>query len=69
MEIQFEYTNYKGEASTRTIVPLGIRFGYTEWHPQEQYLLNAYDCNKREGREFAMKDIKNWRSKLTTKGN
>jgi predicted DNA-binding transcriptional regulator YafY len=39
----------------------GLRFGHTTWHRQDQWLLIAYDLDKEAIRDFAMKDIKEWR--------
>lgn len=54
------YTNHRGETGERKIVPKKIWFGATEWHPEEQWLLEALDVAKNEDRHFAMKDIKSW---------
>lgn len=51
------YTNYRGETSVRDIVPLGIRFGSNQWHTERQWLLRAFDMDKCEEREFAMRDM------------
>jgi hypothetical protein len=55
-----DYTNWRGERSKRRIVPVSIRFGKTDWHPEHQWLLLAWDMAKQEPREFAMKDIHSW---------
>ena len=54
------YTNYRGETSVRTIIPKRIWFGKTDWHPEEQWILEAYDLDKGAERGFAMKDVKSW---------
>lgn len=54
------YTNYRGETSFRCIIPGKIWFGATQWHPDEQWLLDAYDVTKKVTRSFAMKDIQSW---------
>ena len=54
------YTNYRGETALRTIEPIKIWFGGTEWHPEPQWLLDAIDIEKNDNRSFAMKDIKTW---------
>lgn len=54
------YTNYRKETAERKIIPKKIWFGSTEWHPEEQWLLEALDVAKNEDRNFAMKDIKSW---------
>jgi len=58
--VRILYTNYRGETSLRTIVPEKIWFGSTEWHPESQWLLDALDLEKSQGRSFAMKDIRAW---------
>lgn len=51
------YTNYRGETSVRRIIPKSVRFGSTEWHPEPQWLLLAWDDDKQVDREFALKDF------------
>lgn len=54
------YTNHRGIRSTRHIRPLAVWWGSTEWHPQEQYLLKAWDIDKSAERDFALSDIEAW---------
>jgi predicted DNA-binding transcriptional regulator YafY len=56
-----DYTNYRGERSLRRIIPKGIRFASSEFHPGEQWLLDAYDLDKQADRTFALKDIHGWK--------
>ncbi len=56
--IQVCYTNYRGETAVRTIVPLEVYFGKTEYHPQEQWLLRVWDVEKAAERIYAFKEIK-----------
>lgn len=58
------YTNWKGETKSRKIVPLSLRYGATEWHPEKQWLLIAKD-EKGNKKEFALKDF-NFSTKQTT---
>lgn len=51
------YTNYRGETSTRRIIPKSVRYGSTPWHPEPQWLLLAWDDDKQADREFALKDF------------
>lgn len=51
------YTNWRGETSTRRIIPKSVRYGSTEWHPEPQWLLLAWDDDKKTDREFALKDF------------
>ncbi|MCR5146860.1 MAG: WYL domain-containing protein [Clostridia bacterium] len=59
-KVKILYTNWKGVTSYRNIVPKSVEFKSTEWHPEEQWILNAYDVDKRADRTFALKDIKEW---------
>ncbi|WP_085032732.1 hypothetical protein [Ensifer aridi] len=56
-ELSFRYTNWRGETARRTVVPIEIWFGKTEWHPMEQWFLKAQDVEKGEIRDFAFLDI------------
>lgn len=58
--VTIRYTNYRGETAIRRIIPLQIRFIATEWHPAEQWIIEAYDIDRGEDRSFAMKDILEW---------
>ena len=59
--VEIVYTNWKGITALRHIIPKGIFFGSTEWHTEEQWLLNAFDVDKQADRAFALKDIKSWK--------
>lgn len=54
---RFTYTNWRGETSERTIQPKYVWFGSTEWHPEPQWLLTAFDLEKNAHRDFALKDF------------
>lgn len=58
--VWIDYTNYRGERGVREVVPLGIRFGATEHHPEPQWLMDAYDVQKEAERTFAMNDVHAW---------
>jgi predicted DNA-binding transcriptional regulator YafY len=58
--VNIVYTNYRNETAVRKVVPKKIWFGGTDWHPEEQWLLDAYDIEKQADRSFAMKDIRSW---------
>lgn len=58
--VRIVYTNYRGETAPRTIIPRRLWFGSTEWHPEEQWLLDALDVEKNEQRSFAVADISKW---------
>ncbi|MCK1585451.1 hypothetical protein IVB03_39345 [Bradyrhizobium sp. 168] len=55
--IEFEYTNWEGRKGIRQAIPLSIRFGKSEWHGVPQWLMLAYDIDKRAEREYAMADM------------
>lgn len=58
--VRIDYTNHKGERALRVINPISIQFGETTWHPEPQFLLEAYDHEKNSHRTFALKDIHSW---------
>lgn len=59
-QVKILYTNWKGVTSYRSIIPKSIEFKSTEWHKDEQWILNAFDVDKNADRNFAIKDIKEW---------
>lgn len=44
--IEARYTNYKGETAIRRFLPYKVYLGANEWHPQQQVLIDAVDCEK-----------------------
>lgn len=54
--VALTYTNWRGETAVRTLTPLYVWFGATEWHPDPQWLLHAIDAEKGP-RDFALKDF------------
>ena len=59
-QVKILYTNWKKVTSYRNIIPKSIEFKSTNWHKEEQWILNAFDVDKNEDRGFALKDIKEW---------
>ena len=55
------YKNWRGETAERHIIPLRVWFGGTEWHKESQWLLRAKDMDKDAERDFALKDILEWK--------
>ena len=55
--LSFWYKNYRGELSERVAIPIRIYHGATEWHPEPQWLLEAWDMEKDAVRAFAMSDM------------
>jgi predicted DNA-binding transcriptional regulator YafY len=58
--VVINYTNHKGETSDRKILPQKFYFDSTKWHPEPQWLLDAFDLDKQVPRTFAVKDIHSW---------
>lgn len=57
--IEFDYVNWKGVESHRKALMIRIFFGSTGYHKEPQWLMEARDLDKQEGRVFAMKDMSN----------
>jgi hypothetical protein len=55
--LAFTYRNWRGEVGERKVIPRYVHHGATEWHPEPQYLLRAFDLDKQADRDFAVKDI------------
>lgn len=51
------YRNYKGVVGERNITPIQIYYGSTQYHPEPQFLLEAFDNEKKASRTFALKDM------------
>jgi ribonuclease HI len=59
-EIKIVYTNWKGKTRERTIIPLEVWYGETQWHEGAQWFLKAQDVVKQAERDFALVDIQNF---------
>lgn len=55
-QITMTYRNWRGDVAQRTIRPVDLWFGKTDWHPEPGWLLSAWDCDKGERRDFALAD-------------
>ena len=55
-----DYTNWRGERSSRRVIPISIKFGSNEWHKQNQWMMLAHDIEKQADRWFAMSGIHSW---------
>lgn len=51
------YRNYRGDVSVRRVRPERIWFGSTEWHREEQWMMDAVDLDKGAHRSFALRDV------------
>lgn len=56
--LEFIYVNHRGEKLRRRAVPLGsgLEFKATAYHPEAQWILRAFDLDKQEVRDFALRD-------------
>ena len=54
---KFEYKNHRGEVAIRYIMPIHTWFGTSEYHPEFQMFLRAFDFEKEAERDFAVRDI------------
>lgn len=61
MDVEILYRNHRGEEARRRIKPIALWFGSTDWHPEEQWLLGAFDYSRNSRRDFSMAEIKEWR--------
>lgn len=53
----FNYKNWKGIEGKRRVIPLLPVYTSTKYHLEKQWLLIAFDLDKRAIRTFAIKDI------------
>jgi hypothetical protein len=60
--VVIDYTNWRGERSKRTIMPLEFHWGSNQWHPDPQWLLDAIDVKKQVVKTFAMLGIHSWKT-------
>lgn len=50
----FWYRNHRGAEAYRRVIPIELREGTSEYYPEKQWLLRAYDLEKEAIREFAL---------------
>lgn len=60
------YTNHRGETRQRRIIPEYVYYGCSNWHHDAQWLLNAFDVDKKQTRTFAMNRLIREPAKLST---
>lgn len=60
LPVEISYRNWRDEAAKRQIIPIRVWFGMTQWHPEPQWFLEAWDVNKATKRDFAIADIGKW---------
>jgi predicted DNA-binding transcriptional regulator YafY len=60
-EVEILYKNWKGNLRFRVIIPKMVWHGGTKWHPEDQWLLKAYDVEDMVIKDFAMSGIQSWK--------
>ncbi len=55
--LEFDYTNHRGERGRRRIVPLRVWYGSTAWHPEAQWMLRAWCCDRQDVRDFPLNAV------------
>ena len=55
--IKVKYKNWKGETGIRTIIPKKVWYGHTDYHLENQWLMDVWDVDKNNIRTYAMIDI------------
>lgn len=56
--VDVDYVNWRGERGERHVIPNRIVFGATKYHPDPQWLMEAYDLDKSAMRVFALLDMR-----------
>ena len=55
--INFRYRNWQGVTADRSARIISLVYGSTDWHPEAQWLLKAFDFEKQAERLFAIRDM------------
>ena len=55
--LKVKYKNWKGEIGTRSIIPARVYYGHTDYHKEDQWLMDVWDVDKGAPRTYAMMDI------------
>lgn len=55
--VSFTYRNWQGVTADRTARIIALVYGATEWHPELQWLIKAYDFERQAERLFAIRDM------------
>lgn len=56
--LEIDYTNHRGERSWRRLKsPMTFWFAATEWYPEPQWYLMAWDVDRHAIRWFTVKNI------------
>lgn len=55
--VRFNYWNWEKKFGERKVIVKGFFFGKTKYHREYQCFMKAFDVDKLEERDFAVKDI------------
>jgi hypothetical protein len=56
------YRNHRGDIGWRRILPKQILFTHVKpWYTTDEWLLHAFDFDKKEHRFFALSEIRMWK--------
>jgi len=60
--VEVDYVNWKGQRRKRRIAPTGqfLRSASPPWHPEEQWLIGAIDCEDGKHKFFAAAGLRRW---------
>jgi hypothetical protein len=62
-DVIIDYTNWRGERSSRRVRPSGeMSFAGNQWHPEPQWLFEAYCYEDTCHKWFAMSGVHEWRA-------
>lgn len=53
----FRYTNHEGKTAMRRVIPCSLRYGRSDHYPEDQWLVEAYDLDRKNWRTFALNNI------------
>lgn len=57
---RLDYLNHRNERSIRHVQPRKIRFGKSDWHQSDQWLLECYDHDREGTRKYALRNVITW---------
>lgn len=58
--VTIDYTNWRGERSLRRVAPGRFYYGTSDWHPEPQWLMEAFDLDRAAVRTFALAGVHSW---------
>ena len=61
IDVEIDYTNYRGERRIRRIRPLAFVFDANEWHPTPCHQCFAIDLETGKYRHFPLMSIHSWK--------